>query len=182
MLERTEYNNKFEYTDVNMAFKNGNILFYQHCLNVPVGHLRDMEDDYGILPMPKYDEKQETYISFMNAWTTGFVGIPSTADFERSAFMMEAMGYAGYEMFREPVYDITLKTKGARDNESERIIDIIIETAYIDINSIYNFGNSFGILRDTVMDKKPFVSAYEKIEPQIQKTIDKFIEAMAENN
>ena len=180
MLEKTDYEDQMHI--IERTFKEGRAMFLAHCLITPQLFLRDMEDDYGVLPMPKYDEKQESYVSFMNAWCNGFVGIPQTADMEKSAFLMEAMGYAGYEMLRRPVYDITIKAKGTRDEESERMIDIIIETAYLDINSIYNFGGSCDILRDTVMDKKPFVSAYEKKEAAIQKDIGKFIDAMSGGN
>lgn len=180
MLEKIDYTDQMHVIDP--AFKNGRAMFLAHCLITPQLFLRDMEDDYGILPMPKFDEKQESYVSFMNAWCNGFVAIPQTADIEKSAFLTEAMAYAGYETLRRPVYDITLKAKGSRDEESERMIDIIIETAYLDINSVYNFGGSCDILRDTIMDKKPFVSAYEKIEAAIKRDMDKFIEALSEIN
>ena len=163
-------------------FKEGKAIFFSHALEAPRMYLRDMEDDYGILPMPKYDEKQDTYVSALNPWVSGFVAIPLNADIDKSAFLMEAMGYAGYETLRPAVYDITLKAKGARDEESERIIDIILETAYLDINYIYNFGKTIDVLNDTVMNKKPFVSAYEKSETAMQKEIDKFIEAMLKND
>jgi len=177
MLVKVEYADQMDIID--KTFKNGRAMFLAHCMNTPQIFLRDMEDDYGILPMPKYNDKQPTYVSFMNAWCSGFVAIPKNAEIGKAAFLTEAMGYAGYEMLRRPVYDITLKAKGARDEESERIIDMVIETSYMDINSVYNFGGSCDIVRDTVMDKKPFVSAFEKKEAAIQKDIDKFIKAMS---
>ena len=167
---------------IDRPFKENRAIFVSHALEMPRMYLRDMEDDYGILPMPKYDEKQESYISALNPWVSGFVAIPMNADVDKSAFLMEAMGYAGYEMLRPAVYDITLKAKGARDEESERIIDIILETAYLDINYIYNFGGTCDILNDTIMNKKPLVSAYEKKETAMQKEIAKFIEAMSQND
>jgi hypothetical protein len=182
---------KINYKDqnniLNSTFKESRALFVAHCLESPQVWLRDMEDDYGILPMPKWDEKQETYVSFLNAWGSGFVGIPVNADIEKSAFLTEAMAYAGYEKFRTVVYDITLKTKGARDEESERMIDLILETSYLDLGGVYNFGGKDvwysdglqGILLSALIDKKPFVSAYEKIENAIQKDIEKFIETMS---
>ena len=88
------------------------------------------------------------------------------------------MAYAGHEMLRRPVYDITLKAKGARDEESERIIDIIIETGYLDLNSIHDFGGTLELLLDTIIDKRPFISAYEQREPRIQRDIENFLEIM----
>jgi hypothetical protein len=180
MLEKPVYDNQMDIIDI--TFSGGKALFLAHCLNTPQMFLRDMEDDYGILPMPKYDEIQESYANFINAWVSGFVAIPQNADIEKSAFLTGAMGYAGYEILRRPVYDITLKAKGARDEESEQMLDIIIETAYMDINSVYNFGGSCDIIRDVIMDKKPFVSEYEKKEPAIREAAEKFIETMSSNN
>ena len=159
------------------TFKSDRALFIAHSMDCPQVHLRDMESDFGILPMPKWDEKQETYVSFMNAWVSGFVAIPQNADIEKSAFITEAMAYAGYETFRKPVYETTLKTKIARDEESERIIDIILETVYMDLNAIYNFGGTYDIVRNAIMDNKPFVSEYEKQENAMNNDIAKFIEA-----
>ena len=180
MLERVNYR---EQNDIILdTFKNSRALFLVHCLQTPQVSLRDMEDDYGILPMPKWDEQQETYVSYINAWGSGFVGIPANADIEKSAFLTEAMAYAGHEMLRQPVYDITLKAKGARDEESERIIDIIIETGYLDLNGVYDFGGTLDILLNAIIDKRPFVSAYEEREPRIQADIERFIEAMSRDH
>jgi len=171
-----------DHNDVmNKAFKEGRALFVVHCLETPQLNLRDMADDYGILPMPKWDEKQESYVSFINAWGSGFIGVPLNADIEKSAFLTEAMAYAGYEMLRRPVYEITLKAKAARDEESERIIDIIIETAYLDLNVVYDFGRSQTSVMNAIFKNTPFISEYEKVEGKIQKDIDKFIEAMSAN-
>jgi hypothetical protein len=180
MLERVNYRDQNDI--IHRTFKESRSLFLVHCMETPQMSLRDMEDDYGILPMPKWDENQETYVSFINAWGSGFVAIPLNADIEKSAFLMEAMAYAGYEMLRRPVYDITLKTKGTRDEESERIIDIILETGYLDLNSAYNFGETQEMLMSTIIDKRPFVSSYEEREPRIQREIDNFITSMSFEN
>jgi len=180
MLEKIIYKDQNDI--IHKAFKENRAVFLVHCMETPQMSLRDMEADYGILPMPKWDENQESYVSFINAWGSGFVGIPLNADIEKSAFLTEAMAYSGYEMLRRPVYDITLKAKGTRDEESERIIDIILETGYLDLNSVYDFGGTLNMLLSTIIDKKPFVSAYEKKEAVIQKDIDKFINAMSVDN
>jgi len=180
ILKRVNYRDQED--PIQKTFKGNRALFLTHCMISPQLNLRDMEEDYGILPMPKWDQNQESYVSFLNAWGSGFVGIPLNADIEKSGFLTEAMAYAGYEMLRRPVYDITFKAKGARDEESEKIIDIIIETAYLDIGGVYNFGGIQEMLLNTIIDDKPFVSAYEKKEGAIQRDIDKFIDAMSENN
>jgi len=177
MIERINYHDQED--TIQKTFKGGRALFLTHCLISPQLNLRDMEDGYGILPMPKWEEAQENYVSFINAWGSGFVGISKIADIEKAAFLTEAMAYAGYEMLRRPVYEITFYAKGARDAESERIIDIIIETAYLDLGSVYNFGGVQELFVDTSIDNRPFVSAFERRESVIQRDIDRFVAAMS---
>jgi len=110
------------------------------------------------------------------------VGIPQNVDIERTAFIVEAMAYAGYKTLREPVYEISFKAKGSRDTESERMIDIIFETVYMDLNGIYNFGNSYDIVCDAVIYKKPFMSSYEARATSIEKAIDDFIKVISNEN
>jgi len=165
--------------DIIATFKDSRAMFLVQCLIVAQMDLRDMEDDFGILPMPKWDGQQESYRSYVNAWASGFVAVPSNADIEKSAFLMEAMGYAAYERLRPVIYDITLKTKVSRDDESARIIDLILETCYLDLNSQYNFGGSIEALRNAIIEDRPFVSEYERITDRIQADIDRFIEAMS---
>ena len=177
MLKKINYNNQDD--PIMKTFKENRSLFLVHCMLSPQRMLRDMESDYGILPMPKWDEAQESYVSLMNGWGGGYVGIPANTDIEKSGFLTEAMAYAGYEMLREPVYEITFAAKAARDEESERIIDIIIETAYMDINHIYNFGDTQDMILQTILNKKDFVSSYEKKEAVIEKDIAKYISSIS---
>ena len=166
---------------INRTFAENRAMFLVHFVESSILHLRAMEQDYGILPLPKYDEQQESYISFMNPWTCAFVGIPSSADAERSAFVMEAMAYASYNTVRPKIYDVVFNHKASRDEESAQIIDIIIESSYLDLNGIYNWGGSTDILSNAVFLGGEIVSAFEKAEPKIQSAIDKYIKSLDDN-
>lgn len=170
--------NKINLTDQDepfqITFKEGRALFTTTCMLVPQIWLRDMENDYGLLPMPKWDDAQKSYVSFSNPWGGGYIGIPADADIEKSGFLTEAMAYAGYEMLRGPVYDVTYSQKAARDEESARIVDIIIETAYMDFGGTYDFGGTQAIILNAILNDKDFVSAYEKVEARIKENIEKF--------
>ncbi|MCL2518489.1 MAG: hypothetical protein FWF15_08010, partial [Oscillospiraceae bacterium] len=51
-----EYKYKDQNNIINITFKEDRALFLMHCMESPQVFLRDMESDYGILPMPKWDE------------------------------------------------------------------------------------------------------------------------------
>ena len=161
------------------TFRGGRALFLTHSLESGMLFLRDMEDPYGILPMPKFDEHQENYISFISAWVNAFVAIPASANIDKAAFLMEAMGYGGYQIIRPSMYEVTLQYKVSRDSESARAIDIIIESTYLDLNGVYNFGGSIGVLLGVLAGEMQLVSELERRAGAIQGDIDNFIQAMS---
>jgi len=159
-------------------FLDNRALFLVHWLESGIHQLRAMEQDFGILPMPKFDEHQGNYISFINPWASAFVGVPLNADTERAAFVMEALGYASYSMVRPAAYDITLHHRAARDEESTQMIDIIIETSYLDLNGIYNWGGSTGILNRAIFFGEPLISGIEAATGAIESAIQAYIDAV----
>lgn len=175
-LKKASYNQQNDI--ITKTFHDGRAVFLTHYLESALLYLRTMENDYGILPLPKYDEAQESYISSLNPWNPSSVGVPMIVDPEKAGFLLEAMAYASYELIRPNVYELVLKTKFARDTESAGIVDLIIETSYLDLNSVYNFGGSTDIVRNAIFDKKPLVSAYEKAAAKIEKAVSQYIEAL----
>lgn len=165
---------------IDITFAGGKSMFLVHFLESAMVNLRSVELNYGILPLPKYDEQQESYISFINPWVFSFVGIPVSADADKSAFIMEAMAYASYETVRPQSYEGMLHYRAARDEESARIIDLIIESSYLDLNAVYNWGTSNDILQKAMYQGGNLVSDFEKAEGRIQTAIDKYIATLAE--
>lgn len=156
-------------------FENGHALFSQRVPN-DIYKLRNMDDDVGILPMPKYDEAQENYKSA--AWG-GVVWTLSRAfdmaDAEKLGAALEAMSFYGYRDVI-PVYkEVALKTKTARDNESADMLDIIFGTIYFDFgtNIMYDAVFAEGFIKSIYKAKSSdsIVSSMEKN----KKTIDKYI-------
>lgn len=103
------------------------------------GSLRDMESDFGFLPYPKYDDKQDEYRSFIACHNvTGFC-IPITADEELSNIVTEYLAYESYKSVRPAYYDVALKSKYTRDPDSERMLDLIYSTVVYDFTLVYSF-------------------------------------------
>jgi len=98
---------------------------------------RDQETDFGILPNPKYNEKQKEYTSYSDQW--GLVmALPVTAtNLERTGAILEEMCYRSKKTVRVAIYDKTLLGKGIRDDESEEMLDILFK------GIIYDTGITF---------------------------------------
>ena len=146
--------------------------------------LRGMETNFGILPLPKYDETQEKYYNTVQYNNATVMCIPITAlNIERSGAILEAWAAESVDTLTKAYYDITLKGKFSRDNESEDMLDLIFSTRVIDQGLYFNWSGMQGFFEDFSRKKNvEFASQYEKSEPKWAKEIDKTITAIEENN
>lgn len=119
-------------TTYGSIFKEGRKLFFMDMLG-SISSLRDMEDDFGVLPMPKWDEKQERYTGYVsNGWTTSF-SIPVTnLNPERSAIILDTMCAFSTETVTEAIYDIMLAEKLIRDVESQKMLPLVFASKVYD--------------------------------------------------
>lgn len=129
------------------AFNEGRSLFWLEAMyGVPT--LRDMERDFGILPVPKFDAAQEEYASFIHTTHGSSVAVPVTvADADRVGRVLEDLTYYSSGV-RDAFIETTLKGKYARDNESADMIDIIIDNIRTDYALLLN---NAGLSIDTDM-------------------------------
>ena len=129
-----------ETTVVNM-FSSGYAAMATLCIEHLEGALmRQMTDEYGVVPMPKYEESQTTYNSQMH---DGFqiACLPTTVTGERLNMMsavLEAMASASYNLVRPVYYETTLRTKLAQDPQSAEMMDMVIDNIRIDAGFVYS--------------------------------------------
>ena len=126
------------------GFKANKALFFMcHCGSINL--LRDMESDFGILPIPKVTDNQAEYGNTIQYGTANCFVIPyNTPDSSFSGFMLEAMGYlssreafadnGGNGSLKYAYYDTTLQRKGARDDDSWDMLDLVFGNRIFDIS------------------------------------------------
>ncbi len=179
------FTQKIQHTNINdvinITFKESRALFLQHKLESAGVHLRDMEDPYLILPMPKKDVNQESYISCVSAWVTGFVVLPKTTDMSYSGFITEALARYSHEKVRPLSYDMVYTAKTSRDSRTVDVLNIIFDTLYLDFNTCYNFGGVSDVVTGIIFDDKPFASSVAAIESKAAEAIAKFTENWMKN-
>ena len=123
-------------SDFRGYFQEGKALFAIMTLGSLKG-FTDMADSYGVLPMPKYNEAQESYYSQLHGCELWIVPMDAE-DPEMSAAVMTSMGYDSYEVVLEPHFEKLLKTRYVKDSESGYMIDTIYYNIYMNFDSIYN--------------------------------------------
>ncbi|MCQ2426689.1 MAG: hypothetical protein MJ070_11200 [Lachnospiraceae bacterium] len=161
-------------------FIDGHGLFYWMRMDDARAMRGEEAINFGILPIPKYDDLQSDYHSLLSRHTSGLMSVlmceqnPDTV-----GFIMEAMAAASYYDLTRAYYDVTLKTKATRDDESQDMLDIIFANRVIDIGDIFNFGG----FADTILSyartnpgKYNIASTFASQKNQIQSAMDKFYE------
>lgn len=152
-------------TDV---FMNNKALFVSGSFSTAINYFRFRDDDYGILPYPKYDENQAEYKTMVDG-SHGAQAVPKTvSDLEFVGIVTEALNAESYKQVTPAFYDVALKVKYTSDLESAEIIDTIVENRVFDFGYVYdNFkGVSFIFQRLLGRDKsKDFESTYASTAP-----------------
>jgi ABC-type glycerol-3-phosphate transport system substrate-binding protein len=145
-----------------------------------VEKFRGMESNFGILPMPKYDEAQSDYCSLVNPYTGVMLGVPkTTGDPERTSVILEALSAESKYTLRPAYYETVLTRKYMRDEESEEMLDIIFGSQVYDIGGVYSFGGVFGDFNSLAnKEDRNIISYYEKkiaaMDKAIAKVVDQF--------
>ncbi len=164
-------------------FANGQSLFLANRLYAGSwDEMRVMKDDYGILPMPKYDETIDNYHSVtgnMVVWG----GVPITnEDTDCISAVCEAMAYYGNTDVFPIYYETALKQKYTRDDISSQMIDIIKEncrTDFLYLNDLAGLGKVFSnIVRS---GENTFASSYAGYETAAAAQLKSLIEADSQN-
>ena len=165
-----------------LMFANGNVLFNDITLH-QLRNLRAMDTDFGILPYPKLNEKQDKYYTRLGG-NTLFCTLKAASkeDLERTSVILEAMASESYRTCVPAYYDLMLKSKLARDIESEEIIDYIVAHRVIDlIDNLWVAEIRDGPLNDMFVRKSnTLASLNEKLEPIFNKKRDSMVEAFLE--
>ena len=153
-------------------FMQGRSLFLCEVL----GHaktLRDMEDNFGILPTPKYDETQEDCITFI-ARSAQTLMIPVTnRELSRTAIILENLGAESFKSVRPAYYDVQLSGKTARDADSLEMLDIIFAGRRYEMAYIFG-ANTVGSAFITATENgSELASAVSKVNKAVKKTMEK---------
>jgi hypothetical protein len=104
--------------------------------------------------------------------------VPVTADAERASVVLEALACEYQKRVIPAYYDISVQIKGTRDEESIEMIKMMMDNRFVDLGDTVwmdavraNYESIFKSGKNT------FQSVTEKIAPNVEKTLEKAIEA-----
>ena len=190
IIDMNKDNNIFQFSAASLhdgapgdLFKNSKVIFDTAPV-FSIEKLRDVEFDIGVVPVPKYDEKQDRYYApSFGAEVQMILRSVDMSRLDNIGLVLEAMSIHSQENLVQTYKEVMLKTKYARDNESEAMLDIIFESiwfefginAWQEIVTTPFFNSVFMKLSDTL------ISTLTSMEPKVNAEIEKLrtaIEAM----
>jgi len=162
------------YTFSRTLFTSGNLLFAIAAPGSAV-EFRDMEENYGMLPMPKWNEEQENYYCPVDG-NLNVAFIPATCKTpDQSAFIMEAMAYESM-ITLTPAYNETLvQRKYSRDEESSEMFPIIKASRYHSTAGYYGISGFEFISSAELPQMSDYAANKEKIQTSIDNIYEKYM-------
>ena len=158
-------------------FAAGRGLFFSALIR-SVENLRGAEVNFGIIPVPKFDEDQKEWGHSSSGFFGDFLCVPNLGDkytLERTGFVLEALTLESHYTTIPAWYDVQLTTKFARDAESKEMLDIVFSSIVWDPYTIYGWGD-FNPMQSAANGRlaSAWASGLRKTEIEMRETIKMF--------
>lgn len=166
-----------------IMFPNNQVLFWVECVSWARA-LREMETDFGIITAPMMNEEQGQYYNYCNGNFYGqCVPVTLTGDaLDRTCIIMEALNAHSTSTVLEAYYDISLKSKYSRDEESGRMLELIFANRVFDVSIVFDIASINSTIYDmAAQNNKDIASYYNRTRKSMTKTIEKTMEKIIED-
>jgi hypothetical protein len=162
------------------VFIQGRSLFYCEAASYLRGLNANMEREYGVVPVPKYDKAQANYTT----WRHGIgstLSIPTSVakgDMEQFALVLETYALLSQKYVRPAYYDTMLTTRNVQDVESSEMLDLIFLNRTYDMAMYFTDLGFNGLFEQAALSSgNTFASSYQsnskRFDRQIQTILRK---------
>ncbi|MDD4774594.1 MAG: hypothetical protein PHZ09_13485 [Eubacteriales bacterium] len=130
------------YDDLTAKFVAGGILMITSEMDDINSRFRAIEDPYGILPYPKYNEEQQSYYNCSRNTQNAFSMPVTCQETGAAAAVLEALSCANYNSVLPAYFETAMKVKYATDSDSARMYDLIRDSTVLTF--WYTYNNAIG--------------------------------------
>ena len=162
-------------------FLDGNAMFTVWTVNM--GHqLRDAKFNYGLVPVPKYDENQKDYVTIAG-FGYGLYGIPLDAkDPDMASAVLESLAAESWKNVSPALFEVNMKVKYAQDDQASQMFDTIKASMCFEFGRVFtdNLGSlTYSMFRNGISGNSPeWMSTYESnkdtLEAKLQAVLESF--------
>ncbi len=156
-------------------------IFMQGTLSTATNEdMRNFDSDYGVIPLPKWDENQQDYHTMVGGSHTALAVPKTVVDTEFVGRIVEALSAESWKLVTPTLYETALKTRYLRDSESKEVMDIIIEGTQFDFGTVYDNWKGFAFMLEFMIKdqnnnfRSYYATKQHNAKIQIKKTIKAF--------
>lgn len=119
-------------------FASGRALFHIDRAVSAIKHFGgDVEVEFGVVPTPKWDADQDAYYTCAGNPFTLYGIVTNSSDPDMAAAVLECWAYNAYNITTPAVFEVSMKTRYAKDSESAQMYDLIRDGVTFDLGRIY---------------------------------------------
>ena len=143
--------------------------------------MRNMADEFGVLPLPKYDEAQAEYYTVVDGGSDIMVVPATVTNTELVGAIVEAMSAASYNDVIPAYIGQAIEQKGTRDEESIMIMREILDSRVIDFAYLYDgFSGWVMKLPSIIKNQSAIVSSIENQMNAMEAYYQEVVDTMSE--
>ena len=144
------------------AMVEGNSIFEAMYAYKVITSLNPSGINYGILPLPKYNEEQANYYTCLTM-TYSIFSIPTVANnHKKSAIVMESMAHDGYIDLSPYIYESSLKSRYSKREQDRNMFDYLRKGVSYDVGRVLDNVDIFALVRGSVRDNEVITTRYEQ--------------------
>jgi len=163
------------------SFANGHFVFATLPLYACFDVLRDMEEPYSVLPLPKWNEEQDAYYTAAH-YDHSLLSLPISVpqeDLEFIGTIIEALSCESYRTVFPTYFDSALKGRYSKEPQTRQMMDYIEAGRTFDLSQYLSdgcFQGMFTAFGDLLGDDKPISSTWTIMERTINKRLPQMYE------
>lgn len=171
---KSVYSKVFEMFGDKQILFNGRIIGDVYSFN-----MRDIDSDYGFLPIPKYSEENEyrSFVSMLSAMLCMPITVP---DFDTAGLLTDTIAYQSILDVSDAYYESLLNEKAARSEEDKVMLKLILDNKAVDIDGAGTtvIGSGVWSMFSKMLKSGNFTlaSSWAAIQEKAQTKLDNFLE------
>jgi len=133
-----------------VKFANGNVLFWSERLAMADTELRDVDFEYGILPMPKLYETDD-YATIPQNGHSMLTVLNNADNIEMVGAALELLNAESYRQVTPAFFEITMKRKYLNSEDDAKMFDLILDSNEFNFGYVYSatcMGDIAKLMRD----------------------------------
>ena len=156
------------------AFKENRGLFYGEVVAHLTPLTREMDNEFGILPVPKYNKAQEFYRTWTHASGSSFAVTSAISEdkAETVGDILEAYALLSHQYLKPAYYDITLTSRNVHDAESAEMMDMMFSNRVYEMSFYFTDFGFFELFKTATNDNSDsFSSTYSSASGKFSKKL-----------